>query len=254
MTIRLLRADEIDVRIGGFNKDKTGGFLLLYKDARVDMNLLDETFGVTGWQRRHELINGNLFCTISIWDDDKKQWVDKQDVGVESKSAKEKGEASDAFKRAGTNVGIGRELYTPLFIWINGLAENDKFKVSEIGYNDKREIDKLKIVNDKGIQAFKLGSFSALMTEQEHKQKPTEEQPKATPTELIKELPKELPTGVLSAKQIARLYAIGNSAGLDAGAVAQQIKTKLNKTPEELTRAEYDKICTAYEGLKKGDK
>jgi len=81
-------------------------------------------------------------------------------------------------KRAGTNVGIGRELYTPLFIWINGLAENDKFKVSEIGYNDKREIDKLKIVNDKGIQAFKLGSFSALMTEQEHKQEtPTTEQP-----------------------------------------------------------------------------
>jgi len=175
MNIRLLRADEVEVRIGGFNKDKTGGFLLLYKDARVDMNLLDETFGVTGWQRRHELINGNLFCTISIWDDDKKQWVDKQDVGVESKSAKEKGEASDAFKRAGTNVGIGRELYTPLFIWINGLAENDKFKVSEIGYNDKREIDKLKIVNDKGIQAFKLGSYTAPASD---KQTPTEEQPK----------------------------------------------------------------------------
>ena len=86
------------------------------------------------------------------------------------------------------------------------------------------------------------------------KETPATEQPKATPTELIKELPKEQPKKSISDKQIARLYAIGNSAGLDAGAVAQQIKTKLNKTPEELTRAEYDKICTAYEGLKKGDK
>ena len=152
-------------------------------------------------------------------------------------------------KRAGTNVGIGRELYTPLFIWINGLAENDKFKVSEIGYNDKREIDKLTIVNDKGIQAFKLGAYKA-----PDKQTPTTEQPKTTPTELIKGLPTELPKRSISDKQIARLYAIGNSAGLDAGEVAQQIKTKLNKTPEELTRAEYDKICIAYEGLKKGDK
>jgi len=234
MNIRLLRADEIDVRIGGFNKDKTGGFLLLYKDARVDMNLLDETFGVTGWQRKHELINGNLFCTISIWDDDKKQWVDKQDVGVESKSAKEKGEASDAFKRAGTNVGIGRELYTPLFIWINGLAENDKFKVSEIGYNDKREIDKLTIVNDKGIQAFKLGLYTA----PDKQETPTTEQPKKS----------------ISDKQVSRLYAIAKAADVDKATVDSQIKTKLNKTPEELTRAEYDKICTAYEGLKKGDK
>jgi len=68
------------------------------------------------------------------------------------------------------------------------------------------------------------------------------------------EVSDEQPKRSISDKQIARLYAIGNSAGLDAGAVAQQIKTKLNKTPEELTRAEYDKICTAYEGLKKGDK
>ena len=171
-------------------------------------------------------------------------------------------------KRAGTNVGIGRELYTPLFIWINGLAENDKFKVSEIGYNDKREIDKLTIVNNKGIQAFKLGAYTA-----PDKQKtPTTEQPKGKVINNLTnaardtfykhhgdsgdspEVSDEQPKRSISDKQIARLYAIGNSAGLDAGAVAQQIKTKLNKTPEELTRTEYDKICTAYERLKKGDK
>jgi len=264
MNIRLLRADEIDVRIGGFNKDKTGGFLLLYKDARVDMTLLDETFGVTGWQRRHELINGNLFCTISIWDDDKKQWVDKQDVGVESKSAKEKGEASDAFKRAGTNVGIGRELYTPLFIWINGLAENDKFKVSEIGYNDKREIDKLTIVNNKGIQAFKLGAYTA-----PDKQKtPTTEQPKGKVINNLTnaardtfykhhgdsgdspEVLDEQPKRSISEKQIARLYTLGNVKNIKKETVDSQIKTRFNKSVKDLDSKEYKIVCDGYENLK----
>jgi hypothetical protein len=160
MNIRLLRADEIDVRVGGFNKEKTGGFLLLYKDARVDMAVLDDTFGVYGWKRKHELINGKLFCTISIYDKENNQWIDKQDVGVESNNDATKGEASDSFKRAGFNVGIGRELYTAPFIWINGLGKYDKFKVSEIGYNENREINKLIIVDDKGKQVFKLGEYT----------------------------------------------------------------------------------------------
>lgn len=154
MDIRLLRADEIDVRVGGFNKEKTGGFLLLYKDARVDMAILDEMFGIYGWKRKHETINGNLFCTISIYDKETKQWIEKQDVGIESQSDKTKGEASDSFKRAGFNIGIGRELYTAPFIWINGLSKYDKFKVEEIEYNEKREITQLTIVDKKGIVAF----------------------------------------------------------------------------------------------------
>jgi len=256
--IRLLRADEIDVRIGGFNKDKTGGFLLLYKDARVDMNLLDETFGVRGWQRKHELINGNLFCTISIWDDDKKQWVDKQDVGVESKSAKEKGEASDAFKRAGTNVGIGRELYTPLFIWINTLAENDKFKVSEIGYNDKREIDKLTIVNDKGIQAFKLGSYTS-----PDKQTPTPE-PKKTDNQDAKKEPKKLAppkedgegrteTGekLANEKQLKLMFFLAKERDWTSD-LKFYLKSELNiDNSAELTHPQVSKIITMLQGMEK---
>ena len=83
----------------------------MYKDARVDMNRLDAVYNVTGWQKKYELINGNLFCSIGIWCDTKGQWIWKQDVGTESASEKEKGQASDAFKRAGFNLGIGRELY-----------------------------------------------------------------------------------------------------------------------------------------------
>ena len=159
--IRTLRADEIDVRVGtqhltGKNKGVT---LLLYKDARVDMNILDETYGVNGWQRHHEGINDKLFCTIEVWDSMRSQWIKKQDVGTESYSEKAKGEASDSFKRAGVNVGIGRELYTSPFMWVN-LNDNEvkdgkvdrklKFKVLEIGYNEKREINYLTIADQKG--------------------------------------------------------------------------------------------------------
>lgn len=155
--IRTLLASEIECRVGMIKPDGSGCSLLLYKDARVDMRLLDEVYGPMNWKRDHELINGNLFCTLYIWDEGKKEWVSKQDVGTESYTEKEKGQASDAFKRAGFNWGIGRELYTSPFIWIN-LADdetflrgqnrslNTKFSVKEIGYNEYREVDKLVIV------------------------------------------------------------------------------------------------------------
>ena len=175
--IRLLRADEIECRAQSVKPN--GCVLLLYKDARTDMNLLDETFGNGNWQRSHEVINGNLFCNIDIWDEDKKCWVRKQDVGVESNTEKEKGQASDAFKRAGFNVGIGRELYTAPFIWINlttdevdnsrgkpSLSFKVKFHVSKIGYNDKREIVELEIKDQAGKVRYTLGA----------------EQPKPTPS------------------------------------------------------------------------
>lgn len=165
MEIRLLNANEIDVRVKTISEK--GYSVLLYKDARVDMAILDEMFGIYGWQRKHDVVNGNLFCTVSIYDKDTKQWIEKQDVGVESYTEKEKGQASDSFKRACFNIGIGRELYTgPKFIWIN--ADGDvnkkdgkyttytKLKVDEIGYNENREIDRLIIVDDKGKIRYRL--------------------------------------------------------------------------------------------------
>lgn len=136
--IRPLRANEIEVRP---QIVKEGGFtVLLYKDARADMNVLDDTFGPSNWQRRHMVINNNLFCSVLIWDDEKKEWIEKQDVGVPSNTEKEKGEASDSFKRACTNVGIGRELYTAPFIWIR--AQKDEIT----GSNGKYKLDyKVKI-------------------------------------------------------------------------------------------------------------
>ena len=105
---RPLNVSEIDFRIQNIN---LGGYatILAYKDARVDMKRLDEAFTPMGWQRKHEVINGNLFCSIGCLFEDR--WVWKEDVGTESYTEKEKGESSDSFKRAGFNWGIGRELY-----------------------------------------------------------------------------------------------------------------------------------------------
>ena len=122
MKFRTLKEDEIECRVGQISAK--GFTLLLYKNARVDMDLLDETVGAGNWQRDHKELKGNIYCGVSIWDETKKQWITKWDCGTESNTEKEKGEASDSFKRACVNVGIGRELYTSPFIWVNA----DKFK------------------------------------------------------------------------------------------------------------------------------
>ena len=128
MKFRKLRADEVEARVA---QVKNNGFsLLLYKDARVDQNILDETVGAENWERKHEMIGGNLYCTVSIWNEARGAWVSKQDVGTESKTEAEKGQASDSFKRACFNWGIGRELYTAPFIWINvadGIDQRSRF-------------------------------------------------------------------------------------------------------------------------------
>jgi hypothetical protein len=151
---RDLKADEIDVRVAMCKEN--GCSLLLYKDARCDMNILDETVGSMNWQRQHTRENAN--CIVSIWDEDKKQWISKEDTGTESMTEKEKGQASDSFKRACFNWGIGRELYTAPFIWVkaedvklvkrqNGtFATNDKFIVEKIIIENKK-ITALSIVN-----------------------------------------------------------------------------------------------------------
>lgn len=144
MKFRKLNADEIEVRVGSVKE--SGLSLLLYKDARVDQNILDETVGSMNWQRHHSRDNAN--CVVSIWDPDKSQWVEKEDTGTESHAEREKGLASDSFKRACFNWGIGRELYTAPFIWIhNGNFKDkyDRFEVRRIGYDDTGRINELQI-------------------------------------------------------------------------------------------------------------
>lgn len=159
MKFRKLNANEIDARVSTISEK--GCSLLLYKDARVDQNILDETVGPEYWQREHQLIGTNLYCTVSIFNKEMDMWVSKQDVGTESYTEKEKGQASDSFKRACFNWGIGRELYTAPFIWIgkdgvnletgkNGKTTTyDTFAVKTIGYDKDGNINKLSIYNNK---------------------------------------------------------------------------------------------------------
>jgi hypothetical protein len=155
---RLLTEADIEVRVAQVTEN--GASLLLYKTARTDMDLLDEAVGPKNWMRSHETINGVLFCTISVWDDVKQQWINKTDCGSESNIEKDKGASSDSFKRAGFNWGIGRELYTAPFIWVprdkmniknyNGKFRTfDTFRVEKIAYDEKRNIRGLAIRNNK---------------------------------------------------------------------------------------------------------
>ena len=90
--VRLLRQDEIECRVGTINEK--GLSLLLYKDARADMKILDETYGPMNWKRTHKMVGESLYCIVSVWDDTKQQWITKMDVGTESYTEKEKGRAS----------------------------------------------------------------------------------------------------------------------------------------------------------------
>jgi len=164
---RLLKADEIEARVSTCNEK--GVSILLYKDARCDQNILDETVGPMNWQRTHCRENAN--CSVGLWDAEKQQWVWKEDTGTESFTEKEKGLASDSFKRACFNWGIGRELYTAPFIWITadkvnlvpkpkgaGVTTYDKFDVQSIGYDDDGRINQLTLINPRtNAQVYTFG-------------------------------------------------------------------------------------------------
>ena len=166
---RKLTKDDIEVRVAQVG---TGWIsLLLYKNARVDMNILDELFGVENWKREHKELKGNIYCGISIYDPTKKEWITKWDCGTESNTEKEKGESSDSFKRSAVCFGIGRELYSSPAIIIpefdkeknpnyeivekNGKKNvKTRFKVYAIEINDNKEITGLTIINNKDKTVF----------------------------------------------------------------------------------------------------
>lgn len=239
MKFRGLRADEIDVRVGTVTAK--GVSLLLYKDARCDMNILDEVFTPLGWARDHRVINDNLYCGIGIYNKDINQWVWKWDCGTESYTEKEKGEASDSFKRAGFNWGIGRELYTAGFIFVpcetqpkqqgkgyelkNAYQFNGAY-VSDIQYKEtehKREIIGLVIKDSKGNQLYaKRGQA--------------------------------VESGEVTESEILKLFEIAEQAGYSKNTVFKQCESKYKKeTPDKLTKAEYKQLMTGYQKLVKAN-
>ena len=234
MIFRDLTADDIECRIGMIKAN--GLSLLLYKNARVDMAILDETVGENDWQRDHKEVKGNLYCGISIWDEAKKQWVTKWDCGTESYTEKEKGEASDSFKRAGFNWGIGRELYTSPFIWVGtnlctitkddkgNYKCSDRFEVTHIKIKNK-QITELKIVNaTTGVECFKWKLDRSTKTEYIEDRKLTDTEAK-------------------------RLYELMKSKGLDDEKITSTLQQGYGvNTVNELTGSQYNQIARKLKG------
>lgn len=212
---RLLEADEIEARISICNQYGVG--ILLYKDARVDQNILDEAVGTMNWQRHHTRDNAN--CIVSIWDESKKQWIEKEDTGTESFTEKEKGLASDSFKRACFNWGIGRELYTAPSMFVlkkdlKTLTEDrgkwtckDSFKVTEIQYID-RNICYVKIYNNKTGGEIEFG------TPKTEKQKQEELAKQIIDTVKVNALIERCKNDGVDTKTIERLYKVKDLAEL----------------------------------------
>lgn len=231
LDFRNLKADEIEVRVGNVAKDKTWITLLLFQNSRVAMDLLDETVGKENWKREHSRDNKN--CTISIWDEEKEQWIGKEDTGVESFSDKEKGLASDSFKRAAVNWGIGRSLYSAPTIYLYGNSDqlkNNKYFVKEIGYDDKDRINKLIIEDKKGSIVYtypKKVSNVIVQRPQASVQPKTNVQPKT-----------------ISTAQQKRLFAIANGNNEVVRNVISRYKYE--KT-EQIKMSDYDQICTEIE-------
>jgi hypothetical protein len=174
--MRKLRADEIECRVAQVTAK--GCSLLLYKTARVDRAILDEEFGQFGWQNDFKVIDGKMYGGIGIYSNDLGEWLWRWDCGTESNTEAEKGQASDCFKRAGFKWGIGVELYTTPFIFVQCATVKDeyaskkagkdvykladkytKFEVTKIGYADNGDICNLSIKDNKGELVYEMGKI-----------------------------------------------------------------------------------------------
>lgn len=244
MKFRALRADEIECRVGMI---KDSFFtLLLYKDARCDMNILDEAGAI--WTRRHYECKGNLFCEVGIFNEDLGEFVYKSDCGTESNTEKEKGEASDSFKRACVNWGIGRALYTTPQIYIKGhvkrldsgknVPDFKSIRVVEIGYDESETRITRLVISGDGETIFEWGR-------NKHEARPAHEKPagaKPTPTAegakmtleeaLSRKSAKGVPFGEFTTEQLA--WTIENAKNEQSREAARLILEHREKEFEPL--------------------
>ena len=239
LKFRNLNAEEIEVRVGQVAKDNSWISLLLFQNSRVAMDLLDETVGKMNWKREHSRDNKN--CTISIWDTEKKEWIGKEDTGVESFSDKEKGLASDSFKRSAVNWGIGRSLYSSpkMFLYGDGnKLKSDKYSVKHIKYDEQDNIIELTIINKKDEVVFthpKKGNTGTTTVTETKATTTVATKPVTQPTQ---------PAKTISVAQQKRLFAISNGNNT----VVKNVLSRYGYEKSELIKmTDYDKICKDIE-------
>ena len=184
INFRPLKANEIECRVGNVAKDGSGFFLLLYKNARVDQIILDETFGAFNWQCKYYQVKNTMVCSVGVWNQERNEWIWKDNGGDDDTTMEQvKAELSDSFKRACFNWGIGRELYFSPKIYIKCDGANDKFahySVKVIEYGENKRITNLAIVNDKTKEVvFLYGKGTKVVENGENEPKT----PKETPSE-----------------------------------------------------------------------
>ena len=276
--IPLLSSEDIEVKIKQCTK--TGAVALLYKTARVDYRILDEVFGPLGWQIDYQEIKGNLYCTVSLWDSENKQWVRKTNCGIESREDGEgnekKGEASDAAKRAGFVVGIGAELYTAPFIMLEVATSEgkdgkwkldnpyNKYVVTNIQYNkETRVITALTIANEKtGAVVFdwKLPTTGAKAQKMEKTVKGNKADKEPNPQPQANTQPKEEKASeepkmafkdlTLKIGNIAKKISAANGGKLDLyHAVVEKVTGDKNFKCNKATEADYSKVFSIYKEL-----
>lgn len=191
LNFRDLFADEIECRVGVVRDN--GFTLLLYKNARVDMALLDEVVGVGNWQREHIILGNDIYCRLGIWNEELKQWVWKTDAGSSGTIEEEKSKASDSFKRAAINFGLGRCLYSAPFIYVYTKTKDGKltgenpktsrYSVKVIEYKDYK-ISRIAIINNETKQVvYSYGYKENKSQNADLPPKTTETQPSETPKE-----------------------------------------------------------------------
>jgi hypothetical protein len=152
----LLRPEDIEVRVGNKIKGSDNVAMLLYQDSRCTARNLDKQFGQFGWQIDYKVVGEQIYGTLSIWDETKGQWISKSDTGDKSNISEDKGQSSDILKRCAVRWGFGVELYTsPKIVIPDDGYGNSGYKVSEIEYNEDREITYLVIVNRFNKEVFR---------------------------------------------------------------------------------------------------
>nr|DAP53594.1 MAG TPA: Rad52/22 family double-strand break repair protein [Caudoviricetes sp.] len=264
MIFRLLNADEIEVKVKQVTEK--GAVALLYKTARTDMTLLDETVGAGNWQTDYREIKGNMYCGIGIYQSPERGYVWKWNCGTESREDGEgnekKGEASDAFKRAGTTWGIGRELYTAPFIFLNVETKEDHkdrlgksryiladkfqtFEVSKITYNENRTIKSVVIVDNHGTVVYGRGSSGKKRVQPAQPELPAEtnaQQP-ATPPKPAqnqeKPAAKANPTAVAESGRRTTVNALRAASKCPSDAIILFMKNCAAKSYDDLTEQQY---------------
>lgn len=268
--IRLLKADEIDVKIKQVTAK--GAQALLYKTSRVDMAILDETFGVENWTNEYKDVDGVLYCGIGVRRDVERPFVWKWSNGIESRKDEDgnevKGEASDALKRAGFLVGIGRELYTAPFIWLSlptkqraggkGYDLEDKFAkffVRDIEYTADRRIVHLTIVDGKGNVVYTFGNRNIVKQDQKVKERRIQDIADDLGRKLREQEGKDLPwehgDTTVDETVVDDIWATAQACGFSEDQVLAGIKKYFNKPiPEELTIDEANDLLLRFRSAK----